>query len=42
MFTEIEREYCYRIWGGVPTDVEWAKSTLVWKNFIDNLCKINN
>ena len=24
------------IWGGIPLDIEWAKNTLVYKNYIDN------
>jgi len=29
-----EKEMCWLIWGGIPVDVEWAKNTLVYKEFI--------
>lgn len=26
---------CWEIFGGVPSDIEWAKNTIVYKNYLD-------
>lgn len=33
-WTEKEKEICWLIWGGIPVDIEWAKSIFVYKQFI--------